>query len=315
MSMRHITRELVAELRYQHYSKRIYLLGLVLAAGVVIAFAGSFSHARAAHTFFLRQVETYEQNGESVEEALAGPVTVTTDGNQETVDNPLKYDFLQVGESLAALKGAAMVGTALDLVTFVFVPLAFLMYGAWLALYDDRTRTSRIRAVRGRWTIINAARVATIAIAASASVLLVAVLALLVAFLGSPAVQELEASMGYPTIVPEPISPLWTKLLLSLAIAVLFGVTGYATGLLTRSLSWPMVLAALALFLLPFVGTWDPRNLLAAVGRNVYDFWGQFELRPPLPVDTGAAVLGLLGYAVVAIGVSVACVLARRRFR
>lgn len=314
MSMRHITRELVVELRYQHYTKRIYLLVLVLVAGVLIAFTGSLSHARGAHTFFLQQVETYKQNGVSVEEALAAPMSVTIDGNQETVDNPLKYDFLQVGESLAALKGTGMVGTSLDLVTFVFMPLTFLMYGAWLALYDDRARTSRIRAVRGRWPSINAARLTTIVIAAAASVLLVSLAALAVSYVGAGAVRELEASMGYPTVVPESVSPLWAKLLLSTGVAVLFGMSGYAIGLVTRSLSWPMVLAALVLFLLPFVGAWDPRNLLAVVGRNVYDFWGQFELRPPLLIDTGTAALGLLGYALVAVGITAACVLARRRF-
>lgn len=314
MSMRPTTRELVAELRYQHYSRRPYVLLLVLAAAVAVAFTGSLSHAHAAHEFFVQQVRSYEQNGVDVEAALAAPVQVTTDGAQETVDNPLKYDFLQVGESLAALKGLAMVGTALDLTTFVVVPLAFLMYGAWLALYDDRARTSRVRAVRGRWATIAAVRAGTLVLLAAAAVLVVTVVALGLSLAGAGAVQQLEAEMGYPTVAPESVSPLWAKLLTTAGTAVLFGLVGHATGLVTRSLSWPMVLAALVLFLVPFLGTWDPRNLLAAVARGVYDFWGQFELRPPLPVETWAAALGLGGYAVLAAAVTAVCVATRRRF-
>jgi hypothetical protein len=124
----------------------------------------------------------------------------------------------------------------------------------------------------------------------------VAGLAMVAALIGAPSVHQLTRDIPYQLTYPTSGSPLVLKLLTTALVCTFFGVIGYAIGFLTRSTSWPLVLAAAVLFLLPFVSVWDPRNLLAVVGSHVYDFWGQFVLRPPLPLSTWTALAALLGY-------------------
>lgn len=299
------TRALAAELRYLLYARYLLVMLGVLAVGVAIATSGSLSSARSAHTYFVRQVAVFEQNGVSLAESLNAPLTITRDGAMETIDNPLKYDYLQVGESVNAVQGVAMVGTALDLVTFIVAPLLFLVLGANLATYDRVSGTLAFRASRERWVRVTVGKMLALVALAVIATGAVAVLGLVAAAVVSPSVGALTRDITYGLVVPETTSPLPLKLLMTALVCTFFGVVGYATGVATRSASWPMVLAALALFLLPFVSRWDPRNLLAVLGARVYDFWGQFEMRPPIPLEGGTALAVLLGYLAAAAAVVV----------
>lgn len=290
------TRELRAELRYLLYGRHLLVVLGVLAVGVAIATTGSLSNARSAQTAFVRQVALFESNGITLEESLNAPLTITRDGGMETIDNPLKYDYLQVAQSVHAVQGTALVGTALDLVTFIVAPLLFLVLGANLATYDRTSRTVAFRASRERWVRVTVGKMVTLAVVAVGATVSVAVLGLVAAVVTTASTAALTRDIPYDLVVPESTSPLVLKLLMTALVCTFFGVVGYAIGVLTRSASWPMVLAALALFLLPFLSPWDPRNLLAVLGSGVYDFWGQFEMRPPLPIEGTTALLALLAY-------------------
>ena len=299
------TRVLAAELRYLLYARHAVTVLALLAAGVAVAASGSVSSARAAGEYFERQVVVFEQNGVSLGEALNAPLTITREGAMETIDNPLKYDYLQVAAAVSAVRGVAMVGTALDLVTFIVAPLLFLVLGANLATYDRASGTLALRAARERWVRVTVGKMLALGVLAVAATAAVAVLALVAAAAVSPTVAGLTRDLGYGLIPPESTSPLGLKLLMTMLVCVFFGVLGYAIGVATRSASWPMVLAALALFVLPFLSRWDPRNLLAVLGSGVYDFWGQFEMRPPIPLAGGTALVALGAYLAAAVAVVV----------
>lgn len=294
-------RQVRSELAYLLYSRVLLIVGAVLAAGVVFAFVGSVSHAKSAHESFVNQVREYADRGISLESVLAQPVAVTRSNGQETIDNPLKYDFLELGKSVHAVQGTAMISTALDFVTFLVVPLLFLILGGYLANVDRRTRTSMIRGARERWAWVTAGKVLALAIVSLIAPVFVALVALLAGAIGSGTVDRLVSDIGFPLVAPTAQSPIPLQAITTAAIGFFFGVLGYAIGFVTRSSSWPFVLAAAALFALPFISAWDPRNLLAVVGSQVYQFWGQFKLRPPMELDTGTAIAALLGYLVAAL--------------
>lgn len=299
-------RQALSELRLLTYSRYLHVILAVLAVGVIISFTGSVSAARSAHTSFVREVATYESNGVTLAEALAAPMSVTTDGDQETIDNPLKYDYLELGKSVHAVQGMAMIGTALDLVTFIVIPLLFLIVGSYLSNVDRLARTALFRAARERWVAVTAGKVVTIGVLAVIAPVTVAVVALAAGAIGSGSVASLTARIGFDLVYPSTQSPLALKMVATAGVCLLFGVFGYAIGFITRSISWPMILAAAALFLVPFVSAWDPRNLMAVVGSQVYDFWGQFQMRPPIPLPTATAAITLGVYLVVGMAVVIA---------
>lgn len=302
-SMTRTIRQLRAELTYLHYSRYLLVVLGVVVLGVVVATTGSVSNAYSSHHFFLQQVELFEANGITLADALDAPVAVVTEGSRETIDNPLKYDYLQVGESISAVRGTALIGTALDLVTFVVAPLLFLMMGAHIANYDRTSHTAALRASRDRWTTVTAGKALSLGVVALLAAVTTALVALAASLATAPAVRDLTGSIAYELMAPDPVAPVALKLAMTTAVSVFFGVIGYAIGWLTRSSSWSMVLAAAVLFLVPFVSPWDPRNLIATLGQHVYDFWGQFELHPPLPVDPVLAGVAIGGYLLAALAV------------
>ena len=309
------TRTLRAELLYLLYSRTILVAVAVISVGVVAAFFGSVSAARSADAMFVHQVKTYERNGITLEQALSLPVTVTTDGSAETIDNPLKYDYLQVGTAVHAVDGVVpFIGTALDLVTFIVVPLLMIALGLYSATTDRRTGTLRLKATRDRWSTLVTAKLASLAVLAVALTAAAALLAAVVALVGSPIVDGMHDEIAYTVVEPTSTSPLALKLAMTAGVAMFFGVVGYATGTVTGASSWPLAIFALLLFVLPFVSVWDPRNLLAIVGSHVFDYWGQFKMRPPLPLETPTAVVALTGYLAIAAGIAALLPTARRRF-
>lgn len=298
-------RQARSELGYLAHARYLTVLAVIMAAGVTLAFVGSLSHARATHQNFLDEVAAYEARGITLADALASPVVVTRAGGQETIDNPLKYDFLEVGKAVSAVQGSGMISTALDFTTFLVVPLIFLLLGAYSANFDRRTRTIAQRAARERWTWVTAGKMAALVVIALSTALLIAGIGALLGWVGSSLVASATTGIDYPLVFPERQTPLILQVLTTATVAVFFAVVGYAMGYLTRSYSWPIAVSAAALFALPFVAFWDPRNLLAVVGSQVYDFWGQFRLRPPLDVPVGVSAALLLVYLGVALAVVV----------
>lgn len=311
-----ITRTLRADLLYLYYSRAILGIGLFMAAGATVAFTGSVSAAQSSHKAFLQQVDTFERNGISLEDALAAPMTVTVEDGRETIDNPLKYDYLQVGESVRAVDGVVpFVGTALDLVTFIVIPLVMIALGLHVATVDRRAGTIKLRASRDRWADLVVAKLLALLTASVLATFCTVLAAATIALLGSPLTAAATGDINYALVTPESTSPLLAKLALTTLVAMLFGLVGFATGAVVGTTSWPLAMYGLALFLLPFASPWDPRNLLASIGANVYDFWGQFELRPPLPIDAAAAAVGLGVCAFVALVLATAFPLRSRRYR
>lgn len=293
-----VRRELRSELLLFVHTRQALAALFVLTVGVVLSYVGSRSHAVAAVRGFEEQVARFAHQGITLEAALAAPVAVTTSGGSQTIDNPLKYDFLQLSAAVRAVEPASMAATALDFVTFLVVPLLFLFLGTRIALVDRVAGTVGFRATRQSWSTIVLAKSLVLAVAAAAAALATAGLGFLVGGAGQLFAGEVRDQVAYPLVLPESRA-LWAKIALTAMVGLGFGLVGYLMGALTGSSSWPLVLAALALFMAPFVVAWDPRNVMAVFGSRIYDFWGQFELRPPLPITVADAGLLVGLYAAV----------------
>lgn len=175
------------------------------------------------------------------------------------------------------------------------------IFRGYLANYDRTSHTVTIRASRDSWQSVTGGKLLAIGAISVGTAAVIALLGIIVGFVGSSFVTNVTSSIDYDLAYPSSKSLLVTKVMVTALVCCFFGVVGYAIGVLTKSISWPMVLAAIVLFLVPFMSAWDPRNLLAVIGVAVFDFWGQFELRPPIPVGLSTSVVALLGYATVAL--------------
>lgn len=316
MSTTGLARQAALEIRRQWYSGLWAALAGVMLLSTLAAFSGSVSLARSEHARFVADVAAYAARGLPLADALAAPVHVTREGATETIDNPLKYDYLHLGELFHSVSSpSAMIGTSLEFATFLVLPLCFIFVGAAVATLDRSAGTLKLRASRDGFGDIMAGKLASLVVAAVVAVAMVALCASLVAVLGAVVVDGLREDLDIALLAPAAPHPLALKLLFAAGVAVFFGLVGLALGALTRSVTWPLVACALALFVLPFTTRWDPRNLLAVVGAQVFDFWGQFQLRPPIAgVSPGGAFLALTAVAGAAAALAVVFPRPKRRY-
>lgn len=302
-------------MKFLHYSHTVVGIIGVMLLGSLAALSGSLSGAVAEQKQFVARVQEYSQNGISLSAALREPVRVTTAGNMQSIDNPLKYDFLRLGQSFEAISGPLhLAATFLDLVTFIVLPLTFALVGAVVATYDQRAGTMRVRCSMDSWGTIVAAKLMSLLTLAVISVASVVAVAALLAVIVRPVIARARAQVPFALVEDEQMSALGPKIALSIGVAVLFGLVGYTCGALTGSSSWPIVILGVVLFAVPFLGAWDPRNALAVVATRVYDFWGQFELRPPQDLSMVGAVGLLVGTVVVCTSLSLVFPRGRRRY-
>ena len=285
-----VRRQAISDLRRLYFSKQwLVIFGVVIVA-VGLAYVGARSFAETTQSTFVTTVNDYQANGISLDSALSAPVEVSGSGGNQTITNPLRFDFEGVAAARNAVTGLAFVSTALDVAIFLVLPLLLLFVGGSLALSDRAAGTTGLRAAREGWARVVAGRlVAGFVVGVGAISLICGAAA--AAGLAGPKIWPIPDpgfDFGRAQLQAQPFAP---KVAFALAVAVAFLVLGYLLARVSHTMSWPFLVVALALFVLPIVVSWDPRNLMAAVGRDVLDFWGQFKVWPTVEVDPGRALM------------------------
>ncbi|WP_311214497.1 MULTISPECIES: hypothetical protein [unclassified Arthrobacter] len=265
-----------------------------VSASLVFAFAGSISNVTATMSR-LKITEAYAlANGNSLAAAMEQPNTVVIQGGQRIVDNPLRFDYEAAYFADRAFEGPHAIGTGMEMITFLVIPLLFFIYGCATAVGDVRRRILKDRIVAQGAAPYVAGKVATITLVSMAAVILTAMLSLGAApilralFLQSDRHDFIysvdDAGAGNPIV----------QIAFAAAVAVGFGLLGLSIGLVAKSMLIPCLAAGALLLLLPFAGPYDPRNILTTAAEGVFNYWGGFNPRPPFPVWTELGVLVLV---------------------
>ena len=300
--MRKYLRSVRTELRFQLWSRALVLPIGGLAASLLLAFVGSISNVTAT----LSRLQTSEahaaENGLSLAAAMEQPNNVVIQDAQRIVDNPLRFDYEAAYFADRAFEGTHAIGTGLEMITFLVIPLLFFIYGCGTAVGDVRRRILKDRIVAQGAAAYVAGKVATITLVSVAAVVLSAMLSLGAApILRAVFLQSDRHDFIYPVNDAGAGNPI-VQIAFATAVAVGFGLLGLFIGLVARSMLTPCLAAGALLLLLPFAGPYDPRNILMASAEGVFNYWGGFNPRPPFPVWTELGVLvSIAGLTLVAL--------------
>lgn len=303
--MNNILRSIRTELRYETWSLTLLWPLAVTFVAVCLGLFGSLSGADVKLAQFQSTQAEAASSGVSLEEAMKHPVGESIQGNQTLLDNPLRFDYEQAYNAHRALDGWHSVGTGLEMITFIVLPLLFFLYGSAVAVGDVRQRILKERVVIQGARPYVVAKVVVVSVVALAT----AVLSAGVSLAATPilkAVFQPERTFDFPFIIEEsgngnPV----VQILFSAATALFFGLLGLFLGLVIRTTLIPGLMAGALLMVVPFAGPYDPRNILTAAGQTVFNFWGGFTPRTlsPVPLDAGLALM-VLGLGIVVAGCS-----------
>lgn len=298
--MSNLLRSIRTELRYQYWGRMLLLPIAGLSLSLVFAFTGSVSNVDASMTRLQATEAQASANGVSLPQAMEQPVRLAVQDGQKLVDNPLRYDYERAYFAFQALEGTNAVGTGLEMITFLVIPLLFFIYGCGVAAGDARRRILKDRVVMQGARPYVVAKAFTVVIVSPAAVLIAATLSLVAApVLRAALLPSAGGSFPYPVAEASAGSPV-VQIAFSASTAILFGLLGLFVGLVTRSMLIPCLAAGGLLMVAPFAGPYDPRNILTAAGEGIFNYWGGFSPRPPFPVQVEVGLAFMAGGLVLA---------------
>lgn len=269
------------EIRFAWWSR--YFLWMLLAgciAGVfsVVTLNGT---AVSAGQEFQQTLREARESGVDIDAELRAPLHVESDGGDEVIDNPLRYDYESARNAVAMLRPDGYVANAAQLAGFLLAPLVAFGAGLTLTMKDFRHRTIRLRAVRFRLGQLELAYSLTAGLLG-----VVAVIGAIVAALGAglvtsgptTSVLALDRFGPVPDVVGAHGAAAWAGF--AVAASFYFGVAGVSIGLLTRALITPMAAFTIVHLMVPILGPWDPRAMILSVGNALAPLSGTLRLRP-----------------------------------
>lgn len=297
-SIRPIFPEIRREWRWMLTSSTAVVLLLAAVTFATLSTMASVSSATAAVDQFNLTLNAYRTDGESVEDAIRAPSTVTSSIGKQIISNSLRYDLESATAAKTQLHGAGAVNAAISASAFVFFPLVGYILGVFLATHDVKSGSITFRWPRSGLRPFWASK---LVVGCTAMAILTALTALLawVATLGA-AIWKAPFHEYSDVVVFQAPSLATTGLLLVLAsfIGCVFLALGFLLGSVTRERTFTVAAFAIAYYLLPIFSALDPRNLMPMSGIGTFYFVGQFQ---PSAIGGGNVGLGIAGLAALAL--------------
>lgn len=300
---KNLLNNIIKVLKYQYYSRLILIAFSALTIFSVFNLYAQMSQTKDLYSTYLNTVKHYETEGMDVQKALnSSPdiqVTTEEDGTIVTeVNNVILYDYNNVAHSIFIMKPDKIVTQTLEWMSFVFYPFIFTVYGIYMATYDLKYKTIKLRAVQDEWKDILLSK------------LLSSFLATIIMITASLVVSYLFGLVFYKMIdnsipinefkfVLQTEHNVILQFLLSIFICLFFLMIGFYLGLIFKGFMVPTIIFVIYNFIVPVLGKYDIRNIISILGHKVFDFAGRFQLFIPTKMSIGAVSMFLSCFIII----------------
>lgn len=266
---------------------------------------------------YLDTKNRYIQNGENIWEELKKPLNVIekieTNGVKTIqADNPIKYELKKTIESLTTISGTHYTTSLLEVLTFLFGPILFPLFGYFYGNFDYRYGTVKIKSIQYKWSTCLFAKSLLLLFS---SLLLVSVISIISVLFGNTLPNMILANQLnyeekrlifsgiYSITNPNIIMQISTSIFLIFTYLMI----GFSLSIPSKKAWYPAVLLIIYNLFVPVLGKFDFKNVVSVIGHQTFSFNGYFKLFSPLeaihPAIAYAYLTGLIliGYTVIMI--------------
>jgi ABC-type transport system involved in multi-copper enzyme maturation permease subunit len=290
------------EMLYLFYSKIFLVFFILLLAVLTLNAYGNINALKNAYNHYEGTKQYYLKQGENIDQVLKQKLNVqqekSPDGTMTmNVDNPLRYEFEGVGKMLNILKPQNLTVSILEMLTFLFGPFIFGLFGVLLATYDFKNKTVKLKSLQQSWSSnILAKQLVSIISVAVLIVLLFLISRLISEFLYSYAKSSIENASQF-NIQEQAVwqSNIFIKLLISIFMGSIFSTIGFTFGLIFKNAIAPVIVLAIYNFFVPNLGKYDLKNLVSVAGHRFFEFKSDmFRLFNPIELNSNVAITILI---------------------
>lgn len=290
---------------------RGFVLPVLLVICALLAVANVVNAAesvRADYALVQHTRAEYATHGMDFAAALRKPAIVTTSNGEQAVSNLARYDYDTMASAVVAISPASTVSEALKYFGFLIFPLVFFLLGLWLATGQRRYGLEKVTLVRlGTARTVASRQLALVAAAAIVIALVLVVDAISRAVMTSVLASQLPLGVFSP-LSSAPVQNAAAQWGVIALTVLFFGGAGIAVGCFAGVFAVPAIVFLIWDYVIPFLGSFDPRNWFDILGHSVFTYASTFELSPGIPIPlsialvaAGAGAIAILGLGYVGI--------------
>lgn len=290
------------EFYYQRRSKIFYLFLSVILLLSTLMFVSQIMLIQSHLRHFQYYVEEALARGETIQEILEQPFSISMNENTEIVDNPLKYHYVAYHSSFTALNVQNGVNQLLSSSFFVLFPFFSGVYGIVIANADIKYHTMKIRRCLDSQWQINRHKIGSGFLS-----LIIFILASLILFLILQSFSRFFVQADKSTQIDEALirqisylekAPLQLSVLLGFAF-LSFLVCYYFTTVVKNSFVSLCLLESYFLFLPP-LGKYDLKNILLYLYPKIFNTNAStFRINSGTRVEFGIEYIVIIGIGII----------------
>lgn len=286
---------------YQYFSRILFILVLIVSSLMIWNSFMLTKEVKSNYNLYLRTESEYKNDGIDIDKALKAPIQIdqkqSGNGNNiETIDNILRYDYENLTSSIYRIQPTQIVPSSLEWISFVFLPIIFTIYGVYIATYERKYKTLKIKSIQIDWKII----LITKQISLYISTLIILTFSTLFSYISGRFLYVMinkEIPMEQFQVFNAPADTnLFVQLIITLFITIIFSTLGFSFGIIFKGALIPILIFVAYNFATPILGTYDIRNMIAILGHQAFNFSGNFKLFTPSHLPVITAVLLLIGF-------------------
>ncbi|GGJ11911.1 ABC transporter permease subunit [Paenibacillus hunanensis] len=279
------------EFLYQRYS---HVLWITLVSAVFLSLVniyGLISKAINAYNNYLKSYTFYKEQGVDVEALLKLPGSAP---GSSLVDNSVRYYYDQLSSTIYILDGVHLITPTLEWLLFAFCPIIFGLYGLYVATYDYKYKTLKLKMLHATPKHILTVKFIVSLICIIVVMVITLIISCLAGLVASIYLSKKVPVYSFPIVDTFSIGSLPLQLLYALFLCIIFTAIGFLLGIIFKTTLFPAILIFVYNFFVPLLGKYDFKNLIASVAHSIFSFKGKFELIVPVPIPVTQSLFILL---------------------
>ncbi|ANY65479.1 hypothetical protein BBD42_02610 [Paenibacillus sp. BIHB 4019] len=286
------------ELKYQIYSKTLLLIFIITIGLSTLNLFGLVSKAEGTYDVYVKTYNEFKDAGIDVEAMLKSPINrdIKQNGSDRLtkVDNPVRFQFEEAGAASQLLKGTNIITNTLEWLDFVFFPIIFTLLGIHFVSYDYKYKTYKLKVIKAKWNKLFAGKLFALFTCTFFIFIFTLIASYMIGlYFHSQVVNRIpiEQFSSLPQIENNKFI---IQLVFSLFICIFFSLIGFLMGILFKSFILPTIIFLVFNLLLPVLGKYDIRNMIAIISHEIFEFKGRFILFMPAYIPLYQSIMLLV---------------------
>jgi len=196
----------------------------------------------------------------------------------------LHFDFVQLAIALQNTAPRNVISGFLEYMTFIICAIIFGIYAAYVGSFDYRFKTHKLFSItNSQWEIVISKIISLIFIMAL-TMLIAMIMVFICSFFLREFVLERYNLERFVIDILNYDNNLFIQILFSFAVLAFYILICFFASFILKNMILPVIFIILFIAVMPFLGAYDPRNIIVYFSHNIFSFESRFIMNSAIPM-------------------------------